>query len=67
MNKLPKKFVDRIASNIKKYQRIAITQQKSDVAEADTVTLVKDILAEVFGYEKYEELTSEHQIKATYV
>ncbi|TPL02402.1 MULTISPECIES: type I restriction enzyme HsdR N-terminal domain-containing protein [unclassified Mesorhizobium] len=67
MNKLPKKFVDRIASNIKKYQRIAVTQQKSDVAEADTVTLVKDILAEVFGYEKYQELTSEHQIKATYV
>ncbi|RUX09243.1 restriction endonuclease subunit R [Mesorhizobium sp. M8A.F.Ca.ET.059.01.1.1] len=67
MNKLPKKFVERIASNIKKYQRVALAQQKSDVMEADTVTLVKDILADVFGYDKYEELTSEHQIKATYV
>jgi hypothetical protein len=66
MSKLPKKFTERISANLKKYQRIADVQQKADVAEADTVTLVKDILADVFGYDKYEELTSEHQIKATY-
>lgn len=66
MTKLPKKFVERVASNLKKYQKIADAQQKADVAEADTVTLVKDILADVFGYDKYEELTSEHQIKATF-
>jgi hypothetical protein len=66
MSKLPKKFTERISANLKKYQRIADAQQKADVAEADTVTLVKDILADVFGYDKYEELTSEHQIKATY-
>jgi hypothetical protein len=66
MGKLPKKFVERVGSNVKKYQRIVAAQQKADVAEADTVTLVKDILADVFGYDKYEELTSEHQIKSTY-
>jgi hypothetical protein len=66
MAKLPKKFVDRVGTHLKKYQRIAAAQQKADVAEADTVTLVKDILADVFGYDKYEELTSEHQIKSTY-
>jgi hypothetical protein len=66
MIKLPKKFVERISSSLKRYQRVTLAQQKSDVAEADTVTLVKDILADVFGYDKYEELTSEHQIKATY-
>jgi hypothetical protein len=64
--KLPKKFIERTASALKKYQRIAIAQQKADVAEADTVTLVKDILADVFGYDKYEELTAEHQIKSTF-
>lgn len=63
---LPKKFVERVGSNLKKYQRIVAAQQKADVAEADTVTLIKDILADVFGYDKYEELTSEHQIKSTY-
>ncbi|MGB3899279.1 MAG: hypothetical protein WA973_12060 [Mesorhizobium sp.] len=66
MNKLPKKFTERVSGNLKKYQKIADAQQKSDVSEADTVTLVKDILADIFGYDKYEELTSEHQIKATY-
>lgn len=66
MIKLPKKFHERLSSNLKRYQRVAALQQKADVAEADTVTLVKDILADLFGYDKYEELTSEHQIKATY-
>ena len=66
MNKLPKKFVERVGANLKRYQKISATQQKADVAEADTVTLVKDILADVFGYDKYEELTSEHQVKATF-
>lgn len=66
MFKIPKKFSERVASSIKKYQRVAVGHQKSDVAEADTVTLVKDILADVLGYDKYEELTSEHQIKSTY-
>ncbi len=66
MNKLPKKFVERAAATLKKYQRIALAQQKADVAEADTVTLIKDVLADVFGYDKYDELTAEHQIKSTF-
>lgn len=66
MGKLPKKFVERVASSLKKYQKIALVQQKADVAEADTVTLIKDILADVFGYDKYDELTAEHQIKSTF-
>jgi hypothetical protein len=64
--KLPKKFLDRVSSNLRKFQKIAEAQQKADVAEANTVTLVKDILAEVLGYDKWEELTGEHQIKSTY-
>jgi hypothetical protein len=36
MNKLPKKFVERVAATVKKYQRIAEAQQKADSAEADT-------------------------------
>lgn len=28
--------------------------------------MVKDIFSDIFGYDKYEELTSEHQIKSTY-
>lgn len=44
-----------------------IQQQKTrDVSEADTVTLVKDVMAEVFGFDKYSELASEHAIRGTY-
>lgn len=63
---MPKKVADRIVGAIKSL-RPAIEQQRSrDVSEADTVTLVKDILSAAFGYDKYTELTSEHAIRGTY-
>jgi len=37
-----------------------------DAGEADTSTIVKDLLSEVFGYDKYAEITSEFMIKGTY-
>jgi predicted type IV restriction endonuclease len=66
MDKLPKKFVERTAKYLKTYQSITENQRKRDVSEADTVTVVKDILADIFGYDKYAELTSEHQIRGTF-
>jgi len=36
------------------------------VNEADTVTVVKDMLADVFGYDKYSEVTSEYAIRGNY-
>lgn len=64
--KIPKKVIDRISSNLKKYQTVAQSHKSKDVSEADTVTLVKDTLADCFGYDKYQELTSEQQIRGTY-
>jgi len=64
--KLPKKVLDRFAATLKTYQTVASSHKDRDVAEADTVTLVKDILAYVFGYDKYFELTSEQQIRGTF-
>lgn len=64
--KLPKKFTDRVAKTLKHFQNIASSQRTRDVSEADTVTVVKDILAEVFGFDKYTELTSEQQIKGSF-
>ena len=66
MAAFPKKFTDRISSRLRVFQNIASTQRTRDVSEADTVTVVKDILAEVFGYDKYSELTSEQQVKGTF-
>jgi predicted type IV restriction endonuclease len=66
MSKFPKKFVDRISAKLKTFQTISAAQRARDVSEADTVTVVKDMLAELFGYDKYAELTSEQQIKGTF-
>jgi hypothetical protein len=38
-----------------------------DISEADTVTIIKDILADVLGYDKYKDVSSEHAIRGTYV
>lgn len=66
MVKIPKKVLDRIGQSLKTYQAVAASHKSKDVSEADTVTLVKDILAYCFGYDKYQELTSEQQIRGTY-
>ena len=66
MLKISKKVVDRITGNLKTYQIVAASHKSKDVSEADTVTLIKDILAYCFGYDKYQELTSEQQIRGTY-
>ena len=66
MMKIPKKVLDRFSADLKKFQTVANSHKTRDVSEADTVTLVKDILATIFGFDKYEELTSEQQIRGTY-
>ena len=66
MSKLPKKFCDRVQAKLKPYQAIVTSHRQRDVSEADTVTVVKDVLADVFGYDKYAELTSEQQIRGTF-
>lgn len=63
---IPVRVRDRIASGLKRLIPIIQQQKTRDVSEADTVTLVKDVLSEVFGFDKYAELTSEHSIRGTY-
>lgn len=64
--KIPKKVSDRILSGIKRYQTIIKKAAERDVSEADTVTIIKDIMSDLFGYDKYAELTSEQQIRGTF-
>lgn len=63
---VPKRVAERFASKLKSFQSVLQQQRDRDVSEADTVTLVKDILSEAFGYEKYSELTSEHSVRGTF-
>ena len=66
MANIPKKIDDRIKTGIKKYQPILLNAKSRDVGEADTVTIIKDMLYEVFGYDKYSEVTSEYAIRGTF-
>lgn len=64
--KIPKKVQDRLIAGLKRYQPIVGKLRERDVSEADTVTVIKDMLCDIFGYDKYNELTSEQQIRGTY-
>ena len=37
------------------------------MSESDTVVIIVDMLADVLGYKKYSEITTEHAIRGTYV
>ncbi len=63
---VPKKVCERFTAAMKRLGPIVEQQRARDVSEADTVTLVKDLLCDVFGYDKYAELTSELAIRGTY-
>jgi len=67
MSSVPSKVRERVASGIKKYQPILASAKSRDVNESDTVTIVKDMLADIFGFDKYSEITSEYAIRGTFV
>lgn len=66
MASIPKRVEDRLISVLKRFQPILVAQRDRDVSEADTVTLVKDLLSDLFAYDKYSEVTSEHAIRSTF-
>lgn len=66
MPPVPARIADRIATGIKKFHPILASAKSRDVGESDTVTIVTDMLADIFGYDKYSEITSEHAIRGTY-
>jgi hypothetical protein len=63
---IPAKFTKRINENLKKYQGVIAQIKKKDANESDTVTVIADILQDVFGYDKYSDITSEYAIRGTY-
>ncbi|MCG2796825.1 MAG: type I restriction enzyme HsdR N-terminal domain-containing protein [Actinomycetia bacterium] len=64
--KVPAKVQARVTAALKRFQPVLSSALARDVNESDTAAIVTDILAEIFGYDKYHEVTSEHQIRSTY-
>jgi ASC-1-like (ASCH) protein len=66
MANIPQRVENRLVAGIKKFQPILADAQKRDVNESDTVIIITDMLSEIFGYDKYSELTSEKAIRGTF-
>jgi hypothetical protein len=63
---IPKKVVDRFIKSVPRFQKVLQIAKDRDVNESDTVAVLSDIFGDVFGYDKYLEVTSEFAIRGTY-
>ena len=66
MPAIPKRVAERLAAGLRRYQPILDAARARDVNESDTSMIVSDMLADVFGYDKYNEVTRELCIRGTY-
>ncbi len=66
MPKVPKKVADRLAKQVRRFQRVLRNAMDRDVNESDTVTIVVEMLADLFGFDKFTDITSEQEIRGTY-
>ena len=64
---ISKRVTTRIVTQLKHYQTVLADAKRRDISEADTVVIVGDMLADVLGYDKYQEVTAEFAIRGTYV
>lgn len=64
--RVPAKVAERIRTTLKRFQPVIESAKARDVNESDTSMIVADLLSEMFGYDKYAEITREYQIRGTY-
>ena len=66
MAKIPSTVAKRLITKVPKFKKILAKAKADDINEADTVAIVADMLEEIFGFDKYEEITREYEIKGTF-
>jgi len=64
--RVSKRFVDRARPALRRYQKVLESAKKRDVNESDTSVIVSDILTDVLGYDKYQEVTTELAVRGTF-
>jgi hypothetical protein len=65
MINIPQKVHDRLVAGIKKFPAVLTAAQERGANESDTVIIITAILTEVFGYDTFKEITSEHVVRGT--
>jgi len=63
---IPKKVADRLSAGLKRFKPVLESAKTRDVNESDTSMIVTDMLADVFGFDKYNDITREYAIRGTY-
>jgi predicted type IV restriction endonuclease len=63
---IPNRVAERLAAGLRRFQPILASAKSRDVNESDTSMIVTDMLAELFGYDKYHEVTRELCIRGTF-
>jgi hypothetical protein len=63
---VPGRFSERAKSAIRRYQKVLESAKKRDVNESDTSVIVKDMLSDILGYDKYEDVTTELAVRSTF-
>jgi len=52
MSNIPKKVLERFSKNVPRYQKVLQIAKDRDVNESDTVSVLNDMLGDVFGYDR---------------
>ena len=60
---IPVKAKKSFTENIKHFQNLIKRIKRDEVNESNTVDVIRDLLAEMLGYDKYSEVESEYAIK----
>ena len=63
---IPNKIAGRLSLGLKRFQPIISSAKARDANESDTSMIVTDMMAELFGYDKYSEVTKELAIRGTF-
>lgn len=61
-----KSIEDRIKKGLKKFRPILENAKARDINESDTVQIITDMLCEIFGWDKYTDITTEYSIRGTF-
>jgi predicted type IV restriction endonuclease len=61
-----KRFEDRARPALRRFQKVLESARKRDVNESDTSVIVSDLLTEILGYDKYQEVTTELSVRSTF-
>lgn len=65
MASVPVRVADRLVAGIKKFQPILNDAKARGDGEADTVKIITEMLSDVFGYDKFSEITAEIPVKGS--